>query len=180
MSTGPAFAVAIVSSLANLIGCLYGGWLSDRIGRRPTMVWHNLATLLITYPLFLWMVRARTPPALLLSMGLFSLMSGIPMGAFFVALAESLPKPIRGGAFATVYAISIAAFGGTCQPVVRWLIHATGNPMAPMWYLLAAAVVGQVAMHMIPESAPVRVANRYLEEVRPNHAAGEQQETLVR
>jgi hypothetical protein len=33
---------------------------------------------------------------------------------------------------------------------------------------------------MIPESAPVRVANRYLEEVRPNHAAGEQQETLVR
>jgi hypothetical protein len=51
--------------------------------------------------------------------------------------------------------------------------------MAPTWYLLAAAVVGQVAMHMIPESAPVRVAKLYLAQVRSNHAAGKQQETLV-
>jgi MHS family citrate/tricarballylate:H+ symporter-like MFS transporter len=48
-----------------------------------------------------------------------------------VALAEGLPKNIRGGAFATIYAVAIATFGGTAQLIVTWLIHATGNALAP-------------------------------------------------
>lgn len=161
MATGPAFAVVVVSNLTNLIGTLYGGWLSDRIGRRPVMLWFNLAMLLITYPIFLWIVREPSSFALLVGMGLFGLVNGVPFGGFYVGLAESLPKPIRGGAFATIYAVSIAAFGGTCQLIVRWLIHVTGSPMAPAWYLLAATAIGQIAMQKIPESAPARVATRY-------------------
>lgn len=155
MGSRPAFAVAVVSNLATLVGGLLGGWLSDRIGRRPVMIWPNLAKLLITYPLFLWLVVARSPIALLVGMGFLSLIGSIATGGFYVALAESLPKSIRGGAFATIYALSIAAFGGTCQLVIRWLIHVTGNPMAPAWYLLAATVIGQAAMMLIPESAPL-------------------------
>jgi hypothetical protein len=30
--------------------------------------------------------------------------------------------------------------------------------MAPAWYLLAAIAVGQVAMPMLPETAPARLA----------------------
>ena len=157
MSSGPAFAVAVVSNLATLVGALSGGWLSDRIGRRPVMIWPNLAKLLITYPVFLWLVIARSPIALLTGMGLLSLIGSVATGGFYVALAENLPKPIRGGAFATIYAVAIATFGGTCQLVIRWLIHATGNPMSPAWYLLAATVIGQVAMMMFPESAPARL-----------------------
>ena len=160
MPPGPAFAVAVVSSLAGLAGILYGGWLSDRIGRRPVMIWPNLLSLLITYPVFLWVVGARSPLALLTGIGLLSMVGSIPAGGFYVALAESLPKPIRGGAFATIYAVSIASFGGTCQLVVSWLIHVTGNPMAPAWYLLAAIAVGQIAMQMVPESAPVSRRHR--------------------
>src|SRR5947209_12581053 len=77
MSATPAFAVAVVSNLARLVGSLAGGWLSDRIGRRPVMIWPNLVTLLITYPLFLWIVRARTPLALLTSMALFNLVGSV-------------------------------------------------------------------------------------------------------
>ena len=160
MASGPAFAVAVVTNLTGLVGNLFGGWLSDRVGRRPAMIWFNLATLLITYPLFLWVVKARSPFALLAGMGLLALVGSIPFGGFYVALIESLPKPIRGAAFATIYAVAIAAFGGTCQLVVTWLIHATSNPMAPAWYMLAATVVGQIAMQMMPESAPVKLARR--------------------
>jgi len=156
MSAGPAFAVAMVSNLAGLVASLYGGWLSDRIGRRPVMIWPTLIRLLITYPVFLWIVQARSPLALLAGIGALSLVGSISFGAFYVALIESLPKPIRSGTFATIYAISIALFGGTCQLIVRWLIHVTGSPMAPAWYMLAATVAGQLALLMIPESAPVR------------------------
>jgi len=157
MSAGPAFAVAMVSNLVGLVASLYGGWLSDRIGRRPVMIWPTLIRLLITYPVFLWIVKARSPLALLAGIGALSLVGSITFGAFYVALIESLPKPIRSGTFATIYAISIALFGGTCQLIVRWLIHVTGSPMAPAWYMLAATVAGQFALLMIPESAPVRL-----------------------
>ena len=158
MAATPAFAVVVVSSVTGLVGVLYGGWLSDRVGRRPVMVWFNLATLLLTYPVFLWVVEARSRTALLTGMGLLGVVGGIPSGGFYVALAESLPKAIRGRTFATIYAVAIATFGGTCQLVVNWLVHVTGNPMAMTWYLLAATVVGQVAMQLFPESAPARLA----------------------
>jgi hypothetical protein len=34
------------------------------------------------------------------------------------------------------------------------VIHATGNALAPAWYLLFAEAVGLVAMMMMRESAP--------------------------
>jgi MFS family permease len=156
MSTGPAFAVQVVSNATGLVAVLFGGWLSDRIGRRPVMIWPALTRVLIILPIFWWIVAARSATALLVGIGILSFVGSIASGGFYVAFIETLPKSIRGGAFASVYAISIATFGGTCQLIVRWLIQVTGSPMAPAWYMLAASAVGFVAITMIPESAPVR------------------------
>ena len=136
--------------------CTAAGW-RIAIGRWPVMVWPQLAALLLTYPVFLWIVDARSAWALLGGFGLLSLVGSMPYSAFYVALAEGLPKSIRGGAFATIYAVAIAAFGGTAQLVVTWLIHVTGNALAPAWYLLLATAVGLVAMAMMRETAPVKV-----------------------
>ena len=62
--------------------------------------------------------------------------------------------------FATVYAVAIASFGGTAQLVVTWLLHVTGDPLAPAWYLLLAAIIGLVAMSLMPETAPVKQRER--------------------
>src|SRR3984893_16840961 len=87
-----------------------------------------------------------------------SLVGTIPYSAFYVALAEGLPKNIRGGAFATIYAVAIATFGGTAQLIVTWLIHATGNALAPAWYMMFATAVGLVAMIMMRETAPAKLS----------------------
>jgi hypothetical protein len=78
-------------------------------------------------------------------------------------MTEGLPKSIRGGAFATIYAVSIACFGGTAQLIVTWLIHATGSALAPAWYMLLATAVGLVAMMMMHETAPVKLAAHRLD-----------------
>lgn len=158
MSSRPAFAVGVANGVAALAGVFYGAWLSDRIGRRPVMLWSNLAALLITYPVFLWIVEAHSPLALLGGIALLSAVSSVTFGTFYAALTESLPKRIRGGAVGTLYAVAVAVFGGTCQFAVTWLIHVTGNAMAPGWYLLVACAAAQVAIQMIPESAPARRA----------------------
>jgi MFS family permease len=156
VSSTLAFAVSLVSNGIQFVGALAGGWLADRLGRKPIMIWPQLATLLLTYPTFLWIVHAPGALSLLIGFGVLSIIGSLPFTAFYATFTEALPQNIRGGVFATVYAVAIASFGGTAQLVVTWLLHVTGNPLAPAWYLLLAAIVGLVAMSLMPETAPLK------------------------
>ncbi|MBR1217926.1 MFS transporter [Bradyrhizobium sp. U87765 SZCCT0131] len=154
VGAGLAFATSVVSNGLGILGALMGGWLADRYGRWPVMVWPQLAALLLTWPVFLWMVTAKSPAALLGGFGLLALIGSLPFTAFYAAMTESLPKPIRGSRFAILYAVAIALFGGTAQLVVTWLIHVTGDALAPAWYLLVTGVIGLIAMALMEETMP--------------------------
>jgi MHS family citrate/tricarballylate:H+ symporter-like MFS transporter len=136
---------------------LLGGWLSDRYGRWPVQVWGNLVFLMMIYPTFLWILAVRSTFALAAGISVLSAVSFLIWGSFHAALAESLPKSIRSSGFGIIYSISMAAFGGTTQLVTTWLIHVTGDAMAPAWYLIGAVVLGQIALMLMPESAPARI-----------------------
>jgi MFS family permease len=160
MRPGVSFLAGASGNLAGVAAILFGGWLSDRIGRRPVMILPNLAYLILILPIFFWIVAVRSPLALVAGSTVLGFISSVGAGAFYAAVTETLPKRIRGGAFATIYATSIALFGGTTQLVITMLIHITGNPMAPAFYLLAATTVGQMSLWLILESAPVKTQPR--------------------
>ena len=103
-----AFTTSLVGNGLQIIGALGGGWLADRYGRKPVMVWPQLLTLLLTYPVFLWIVHDPGALSLIAGFGLLSLIGSIPFTAFYATFAEGLPQNIRGGVFATVYAVAIA------------------------------------------------------------------------
>lgn len=157
MTPSVAFLASAVANVAGVVAILYGGWLSDRIGRRPMMIWPNVVSTLMILPVFFWITQARSALALTLGGASLAFVGSLGGGAFYTAIAESLPKRIRGSAFAIIYATSIALFGGTTQLVITWLIHISGNAMAPAWYLLGAAVVGLIARTLILESAPAKL-----------------------
>ncbi|MGC1303210.1 MAG: MFS transporter [Caulobacteraceae bacterium] len=158
MTPAAAFAASAVGQAMTLVGAIFGGWLSDRVGRRPVMVLPSLAQLAVVIPIFSWITRTRSPMGLIVGMAIYALLGAIGSGVFHTAFSESLPARIRGSAFAITYALAIALFGGTTQLVITWLIHATGSIMAPAWYLLAASGFGVIARCLIIESAPVRIA----------------------
>jgi hypothetical protein len=63
-----------------------------------------------------------------------------------------LPKSVRSSGLALTYALGVTLFGGTAQIVVTWLIHATGDPLSPAWYLVGSGIVGLIAVFMMPET----------------------------
>ena len=158
VATDLAFATSVVSNGLGIVGALGGGLLADRVGRWPVMVWPQLVALLLTYPMFLWIVETQSAWALLGGFGVLSLIGSIPYTAFYVALGGRSAQEIRGGTLATIYAVAIATFGGTAQLIVTWLIHVTGNALAPAWYMLLATAIGLAAMAMMRETAPDRTA----------------------
>lgn len=157
MSAKVAFLAGVDNNAVAIVATLFGGWLSDRIGRRPVMILPAIVNIVVIYPTFLWIVNAQSTAALLIGIAILTASGNVGFGAFLAALTETLPKHIRGQTIATVYAVSIATFGGTAQPMITWLLHTTGNPVAPAWYMLAFAMVGTIALMLIHESAPARL-----------------------
>ena|SRR5258708_6532495 len=127
--------------------------MNDRTPKPPSSEY----ALVLTYPTFLWIAHSPDAYSLLGGFGVLSFIASLPFSAFYAAFIEALPQQIRGGVFATIYAVAIATFGGTAQLVVSWLIHVSGNPLAPAWYLLLAGIVGLIAMSLMRETAPVKV-----------------------
>jgi hypothetical protein len=63
------------------------------------------------------------------------------------------PTQVRYAGFATAYNVSTSIFGGTAPAVNDWLIQATGDKLVPTYYMMAACLVGLVALVKVPETA---------------------------
>ena len=155
MSARAGFAAQLMSAALSIPSLILCGKLSDRIGRKPIYVFGNLIFLIAIIPLFTWVTGVRSDFALIAGMGLLGITKSFILGPFTAGLSEALPQHVRAMAFGTIYSFAIAVFGGSTQLVITWLIHVSGSTMAPAWYLVAAVGIGQVALMLFPETAPV-------------------------
>jgi len=48
---------------------------------------------------------------------------------------------VRSTWMSTGYSLAVAVFGGFAPFIATWLIAATGSPLSPIYYLIAAAIV---------------------------------------
>jgi MHS family proline/betaine transporter-like MFS transporter len=58
----------------------------------------------------------------------------------------------------TTYSLAVAIFGGFAPFIATWLIAETGSPMAPTYYVIAAAIVTTIVFLRLRETAFHRLA----------------------
>jgi MFS family permease len=156
MDTAVAFGATVVIGIFSVTFDLISGWTTDRFGRKPVMIIPYALLFLLAFPAFYFVSHARTVFALYAVSALLASLQCWGGGPTLTVVTESLPRRIRAGAVAVIYAISIAAFGGTTQFMITWIIAATGNPLAPAFYMMGGIAVGLIAMTSIRETAPVK------------------------
>jgi MFS family permease len=134
--------VTLCVGLSNFIWLPIGGAISDKVGRRPLLVFFTVATLLTAYPAMSWLVSSPATIRLLLVELWFSCIFGCYNGAMIPFLVEIMPLDVRTSGFSLAFSLATAIFGGFTPAISTYLIHVTGNQAIPAVWLCAAALCG--------------------------------------
>ncbi|MEU6764853.1 glycine betaine/L-proline transporter ProP [Streptomyces sp. NPDC046853] len=144
----------VVLAVMALMMCVqpFAGALTDRVGRRPVIAAGCAGFLLLSVPALL-LIRQGSLWAIGLGMAALGLLLVCFTASMPSTLPALFPTKVRYGSLSIGFNISVSVFGGTTPLVVTALIGATGNMMMPAYYMMAAAVVGGVAVWFMRESA---------------------------
>lgn len=123
----------------------FGAWCSDRFGRKRLLVPLFSLLLLLGYPLF-GLIHSTDPSEILRGELAFAFIVAMMTGSMVAFNVELMPTPIRCTGLAFAYNIAAGLFGGTTPLIAAWLIHASDNPIAPVFWVLAGASISLLTL----------------------------------
>ncbi|MDQ0139660.1 MFS family permease [Cupriavidus necator] len=149
---GEAVWAGFVAAAMMVVFGPIAGWMCDRVGRRAMVWWSRLALLLMAYPAFFVLNALPSLTCLLLVVGCLAIPMAMTSPATLVLVSEVLPQRLRATGMAVTYYVAIAVFGGFAQLFSTGLIHLTGSPNAPAFYLIGCGVLSLFGLAMVPET----------------------------
>lgn len=152
-----ALLATVVAACLALVCTPVAAAISDRIGRKPMLQLATLAYLLLTYPAFVMLTAWPSVALLTVVQSGFAVLMSLYGGPVVSVLAELFPTRLRSTAVALAYNL-VAMVGGFAPFIVTWLIAATGDPRAPAFYVIGAAVISGGALFWLQD--------RYMEPLR--------------
>ncbi len=147
----------IVMGVIAIVGALLGGVISERFGRRHTMIVSRLLVIALELPMFLYVSHERTVTSLVVMLAVLGLVGAPGAVTGVTAMSEIFPRQLRAAGISLAYALTVTIFGGTTQFVIAWLVGVTGNPLAPAYYVIASSVVSVIAMVMLRETRDAKI-----------------------
>ncbi|MFC9550295.1 MFS transporter [Rhodococcus sp. NPDC056960] len=144
MSFERSYFLALVTGLTAGLSMPVFGALSDRVGRRPVLMFGSSAVVILSYPLY-YMLNLGFGGGMvaLVIAGLLIGVVGGPMPAF---LSERFRTRNRATGVSVTYALSVAIFGGTAPYIITWLASTTGDPLSAAYYTIGCAAISVVAL----------------------------------
>ena len=125
------------------------GWLTDHLVRRRTLliaVFLAEACLALT---FFTLVEQGGLAGYALAQIAFGGLLALIMGAAPAMLVELFPSAYRMSGYSVSFNIGIGIAGGLAPLIATGLIGATGNLLAPAWFLMVGAVLAAGAAFLM-------------------------------
>jgi MHS family proline/betaine transporter-like MFS transporter len=146
-SARQAFGASLIGNIPFVIGCIWFGSLSDRIGRRRSLFLSATFIFVLVLPLFLWLKAAPTLPTLIIVQSIVCILVSSFVGVAPAALSEIFPTGVRSTGASLVYNGAFTVFGGFAAMILTWLTQRPGGSIYwPAWYVMLAAGVALLAI----------------------------------
>jgi MHS family proline/betaine transporter-like MFS transporter len=101
----------------------------------------------IAWPVYDWMLASGgSLPSVLAAHALIFAALAVPLGSGPAFFAELFPERDRLSGYSVAFNIGLGVFGGLTPMIATALIHVTGVPMAPAYYMIIAALLAVVAL----------------------------------
>ncbi|GLB69153.1 MFS transporter [Arthrobacter mangrovi] len=137
MEPGPAFAATLGATVLNICLVPVMGWISDRIGRRIPVIFYNLATAALTFPMF--GLISSDPWTLFAAQSIMMGISACIGGTQPAMISEQVPTKYRMLIMGTAMPLAVALFGGTAPYLNTWFTSA-GNGWLFNLYMIAVCL----------------------------------------
>jgi MHS family alpha-ketoglutarate permease-like MFS transporter len=150
-SRGTASLICTVATLVFVVMQPLAGALSDRIGRKPLLLWFGVLGTVATVPIMTAIGGTRDPiVAFALVLAALAILCGTT-SVSSTAKAELFPPEVRALGVGFPYAISTSLFASTAE-VIALRFKQAGHESGFFWYISACVAVSLVAIWFVPET----------------------------
>ena len=151
-TTAEALDISTLALILLVVIPPVAGLVSDRVGRRPVIFTFAIASILLTWPLWL-ALHQHSLVWILFAQLAFALINGIGWGMTVPVMVELLPPRVRCSGAGISYNLCLGIFGGITPWVATYLVSRTSDDFAPAYYVILAAVIALIAAIRLPELA---------------------------
>lgn len=151
MAVDQALIINTSTMFAMLITVILSAMVSDRIGRKPVLVFGAILMMLAIVPLF-FLMGIKTYATILIAQIILGIIVGIYVAPIPAVLVELFPTSIRYTGMALSYNLAAAIFGGTAPMVCEWLIGLTGTYFSIAWYVIACNITSLLALYFYKDN----------------------------
>ncbi|PZO70385.1 MAG: MFS transporter [Kocuria palustris] len=157
--------ISFVTQFGMMLLIPFAGSLSDRLGRKP--VWRISLIGLIVMSVPMYMLMSQGVWGTLIGISVLGLLYVLQLATISATFPAMFPTKVRFAGFAITYNVSTSLFGGTAPSVNEALIEATGSPLVPAFYMVAACIVGLIAVHFMKETVGASLRGNDIPETGP-------------
>ena len=136
------------------------GALSDRIGRKPLLVWFGVSGTLGTIPLLYSLQATKSALVAFLLISTAWLIVGGYTSINAVVKAELFPTKVRATGVGLPYAVTVSIFGGTAESIALWF-KSIGHETWFYFYLTAVIAVSLVVYVTMRDTKHVSAMGRH-------------------
>ncbi len=137
--------VNTISLFVVLVGKVFGGWLSDRVGRRRLMIMLTILLMAVLY-VGLDMMMYGDPTRFFAGQVMLGLPLAMALGLQGAMIVEIFPLRTRVTSMSFAYSITLALAGGLAPFAATWMIDVLDMPMAPVFLVIGYGLIGLPVM----------------------------------
>jgi len=169
MSEANATLVVTIGLLAHITFIPIAARLSDRIGRKRTLMISSIAFIVLSYPIMTLLSFGGVILAtlvLIVSLMFFAMNDAV-FPSFFTELFGTRSRYLG---FALPFNVGAMLFGGVAPLIGTWLIAVTGNASSPAFFLMGIGVLSLAGLLMSAETTRTALADEQSQvPTRPVH-----------